>query len=303
MSKYHNPVLLHESIDALAIKEDGVYVDVTFGGGGHSKEILKRLGKNGKLFAFDQDPDALENIIDDERFVLIPENFRYISRFLRFHRIKKVDGILADLGVSSHQFDEAERGFSTRFEADLDMRMNQKSKISAKEIINNYSEEKLADILFMYGELRNSKKIARLIVQDREVKKIETSFQLKEALKIVLPNAKANKILAQVFQAIRIEVNEELEVLKEFLLQIPNLLNEEGRLSVIAYHSLEDRLVKRFIHTGLFKGEPEKDAFGRSDEPLKRIGKLIIPTPEEIKINNRARSAKLRIATLKGGRK
>lgn len=303
MSKYHNPVLLYESIDALAIKKDGVYVDVTFGGGGHSKEILKRLGKNGKLFAFDQDPDALENIIDDERFVLIPENFRYISRFLRFHRIKKVDGILADLGVSSHQFDEAERGFSTRFEADLDMRMNQKSKISAKEIINNYSEEKLADILFMYGELRNSKKIARLIVQDREVKKIETSFQLKEALKTVLPNAKANKILAQVFQAIRIEVNEELEVLKEFLLQIPNLLNEEGRLSVIAYHSLEDRLVKRFIHTGLFKGEPEKDAFGRSDEPLKRIGKLIIPTPEEIKINNRARSAKLRIATLKESRK
>jgi 16S rRNA (cytosine1402-N4)-methyltransferase len=299
MSNYHNPVLLHESIDALAIEENGVYVDVTFGGGGHSKEILNRLGKNGKLFAFDQDPDALENIIDDERFVLIPENFRYISRFLRFHRIKKVDGILADLGVSSHQFDEAERGFSTRFEGDLDMRMNQKSKISAKEIINSYSEEKLADILFMYGELRNSKKIARLIVEDRQVKKIETSFQLKEALKTVLPNAKANKILAQVFQAIRIEVNEELAVLKEFLLQIPNLLNEEGRLSVISYHSLEDRLVKRFIHTGLFKGEPEKDAFGRSNEPLKRIGKLIIPKPEEIKINNRARSAKLRIATLK----
>jgi 16S rRNA (cytosine1402-N4)-methyltransferase len=296
---YHNAVLLQESIDALAIKEDGVYVDVTFGGGGHSKEILKRLGKNGKLFAFDQDPDALENVIDDERFVLIPENFRFISRFLRFHRIKKVDGILADLGVSSHQFDEAERGFSTRFEGDLDMRMNQKSKISAKEVINNYSEEKLADILFMYGEIRNSRNVAKTIVQEREVQKIETSFQLKEVLKKYLPNALEHKILAQIFQAIRIEVNEELEVLKEFLLQTPTLLKDEGRLSVISYHSLEDRLVKRFIHTGLFKGEPEKDAFGRSDEPLKRVGKLIIPTPEEIKINNRARSAKLRIATLK----
>lgn len=296
---YHNAVLLEESIDALAIKEDGVYVDVTFGGGGHSKEILKRLGKNGKLFAFDQDPDALGNVIDDERFVLIPENFRFISRFLRFHRIKKVDGVLADLGVSSHQFDEAERGFSTRFEGDLDMRMNQKSKISAKEVINNYSEEKLADILFMYGEIRNSRNVAKTIVQEREIQKIETSFQLKGILKKYLPNALEHKILAQIFQAIRIEVNEELEVLKEFLLQIPNLLNSEGRLSVISYHSLEDRLVKRFINTGLFKGEPEKDAFGRSDEPLKRLGKLIIPTLEEIKINNRARSAKLRIATLR----
>ena len=296
---YHNAVLLKESVDALAIKEDGVYVDVTFGGGGHSKEILKRLGKNGKLFAFDQDPDALANVIDDERFVLIPENFRYISRFLRFHRVKKVDGILADLGVSSHQFDEAERGFSTRFEGDLDMRMNQRSKISAKEVVNTYSEEKLADILFMYGEIRNSKNVAKTIVEEREKQKIETSFQLKTILKKYLPNALEHKILAQIFQAIRIEVNEELEVLKEFLLQTPNLLNDEGRLSVISYHSLEDRLVKRFIHTGLFKGEPEKDAFGRSNEPLKRVGKLIIPTPEEIKINNRARSAKLRIATLK----
>lgn len=296
---YHNAVLLQESVDALAIKEGGVYVDVTFGGGGHSKEILKRLGPNGKLFAFDQDPDALENVIDDERFVLIPENFRYISRFLRFHSIKKVDGILADLGVSSHQFDEAERGFSTRFEAGLDMRMNQKSKISAKEIINNYSEEKLADILFMFGELRNSRNIAKTIVQERENEKIETSFQLKGILKKYLPNAKEHKILAQIFQAIRIEVNEELEVLKEFLIQIPNLLSEEGRLSVISYHSLEDRLVKRFIQTGLFQGQPEKDIFGNSNEPLKKLGKLIIPKPEEVKINNRARSAKLRIATLK----
>ncbi|HCY98345.1 MAG TPA: 16S rRNA (cytosine(1402)-N(4))-methyltransferase, partial [Polaribacter sp.] len=257
--KYHSPVLLKESVDALAIKEDGIYIDVTFGGGGHSREILNRLGASGRLFGFDQDPDALENIIEDARFTLIPENFRYIARFLRFHGVKKVDGILADLGVSSHQFDEAERGFSTRFDGDLDMRMNQKSKISAKEIISSYSEEKLAEILFLYGELRNSRNIAKTIVEKRQEEKIETSFQLKAALQQYLPNAVEHKILAQIFQAIRIEVNEELEVLKEFLLQTPNLLKEQGRLSVISYHSLEDRLVKRFIRTGLFIGEPEKD--------------------------------------------
>lgn len=300
--KYHNPVLLKESVDALAIKQDGIYVDVTFGGGGHSREILKRLGTKGKLFAFDQDPDALQNVIDDERFVLIPENFRYISRFLRFHGVRKVDGVLADLGVSSHQFDEAERGFSTRFDGDLDMRMNQKSKTSAKEIINTYTEEKLAEILFLYGELRNSRNIAKTIVEERAKEKIDTSFQLKRVLKKYLPNAKEHKILAQIFQAVRIEVNEELEVLKEFLNQMPGLLNDEGRLSVISYHSLEDRLVKRFISTGMFSGELEKDVFGNTNEPLKRVGKLIIPTSEEIKINNRARSAKLRIAILKSGK-
>ena len=297
--KYHNPVLLKESVDALSIKEDGVYVDVTFGGGGHSREILSRLGPKGKLFAFDQDPDALENLIDDVRFVLIPENFRFISRFLRFHKIKKVDGILADLGVSSHQFDEAERGFSTRFDGDLDMRMNQKSNVSAKEIINNYSEEKLAEILFSYGELRNSRNIAKTIVTQRAVVKIETSFQLKNVLQKYLPNAKAHKILAQIFQAIRIEVNEELDVLKEFLAQIPSLLSAKGRLSIISYHSLEDRLVKRFIRTGMFRGELEKDVFGNSNEPLQKVGKLVVPSAGEIKENNRARSAKLRIATLK----
>ena len=297
--RYHNPVLLQQSVDALAIKENGIYVDVTFGGGGHSIEILKRLGAKGKLFAFDQDPDALANIIDDARFVLIPENFRYISRFLRFHGVRKVDGVLADLGVSSHQFDEADRGFSTRFDGDLDMRMNQKSKTSAKEIINTYTEEKLAEILFQYGELRNSKNIAKTIVEERLKEKIETSFQLKSVLKKYLPNAKEHKILAQIFQAIRIEVNEELEALKEFLNQIPNLLTDEGRLSVISYHSLEDRLVKRFISSGLFSGELEKDVFGNTDEPLKKVGKLVVPSSEEIKINNRSRSAKLRIATLK----
>ncbi len=296
---YHNPVLLNESIDALSIKEEGVYVDVTYGGGGHSKEILRRLGKNGRLFAFDQDPDAQENAIDDERFVLIPENFRYISRFLRFHGVRKVDGVLADLGVSSHQFDEAERGFSTRFDGDLDMRMNQKSKISAKEIVNDYSEEKIAEILFLYGELRNSRNIAKTIVEKRQEERIDTSFQLRKALQRFLPNAKEHKIIAQIFQAIRIEVNEELDVLKEFLEQLPKLLNDQGRLSIISYHSLEDRLVKRYFRTGLFIGEPEKDFFGNISVPLQKVGKLIVPTPQEIKLNNRARSAKLRIATLK----
>ena len=300
--KYHSPVLLKESIDALAIKENGVYVDVTFGGGGHSIEILSRLGEHGRLFGFDQDPDALENVMEDARFTLIPENFRYISRFLRFHGVKKVDGVLADLGVSSHQFDEAERGFSTRFDADLDMRMNQRSKISAKEVIANYSEEKLAEILFMYGELRNSRNIAKTIVEKRQEEKIQTSFQLKEVLQKYLPNAVEHKILAQIFQAIRIEVNEELDVLKEFLEQMPNLLKEEGRLSVISYHSLEDRLVKRFIRTGLFVGEPEKDFFGNIEVPMQKVGKLIVPNSAEIKANNRARSAKLRIATLKKGK-
>ena len=296
---YHSPVLLKESIDALAIKKDGVYVDVTFGGGGHSREILSRLGENGRLFGFDQDPDALENVIEDARFTLIPENFRYISRFLRFNGVKKVDGVLADLGVSSHQFDEGERGFSTRFDGDLDMRMNQKSKISAKEVIGSYSEEKLAEILFLYGELRNSRNIAKTIIEKRQEEKIETSFQLKEALQKYIPNAVAHKILAQIFQAIRIEVNEELEVLKEFLLQMPNLLNKEGRLSVISYHSLEDRLVKRFIRTGLFVGEPEKDVFGNTEVPMEKVGKLMVPKAAEIKVNNRSRSAKLRVATLK----
>ena len=297
--EYHNPVLLNDSIDALAIKKDGVYVDVTFGGGGHSREILNRLGGSGKLIAFDQDIDAKRNKIDDSRFILIEENFRYIGRFLKFYGVNKVDGILADLGVSSHQFDEAERGFSIRFDGALDMRMNQNSRVSAKKIINTYSEEMLANILFMYGELRNAKVIARTIVEARIESEIETSFQLRKILQKFLPKAKEHKILAQIFQAIRIEVNEELEVLKEFLIQIPNLLNPEGRLSVISYHSLEDRLVKRFIRTGLFEGEPEKDFFGNTNVPLQKLGKLITPNQEEVKKNNRARSAKLRVAKLK----
>ena len=296
---YHNSVLLRDSIDALEIKASGVYVDVTFGGGGHSRDILSRLGEKGKLFAFDQDPDAKRNKIQDDRFVLIEENFRYVSRFLKFYGINKVDGILADLGVSSHQFDEAERGFSIRFDGELDMRMNQSSKISAKKIINTYPEEMLSEILFLYGELRNARSIAKTIVEAREQVKIETSFQLRQLLQKYLPKAKEHKILAQIFQAIRIEVNEELDVLKEFLNQTPSLLTPDGRLSIISYHSLEDRLVKRFIRTGLFSGEPEKDFFGNIKVPLMKVGKLIIPDKQEIRTNNRSRSAKLRVAKLK----
>ncbi len=293
---YHDPVLLFDSVDGLSIKPDGIYVDVTFGGGGHSTEILKRLGAKGRLFAFDQDADALENEIQDERFVLINENFRFISRFLRFHGVKKVDGILADLGVSSHQFDSADRGFSTRFDAELDMRMNASDAISAFEVVNKYSEEELSQVLFQYGELRNSRALSKEIVQARNEGPVRTSFQLKEVLKRFLPRAKEHKILAQIFQAIRIEVNQEMQVLKEFLLQTPDLLNVGGRLSMISYHSLEDRLVKRYMQFGLFKGEPEKDFYGNVTVPFKKVGKLIVPSAEEIKKNNRSRSAKLRIA-------
>jgi len=294
--EYHNPVLLKETVDGLNIKEDGVYVDVTFGGGGHSKEILKRLGKNGKLFAFDQDLDALENAIDDSRFTLIHENFRYVKRFLRFHGVKQVDGILADFGVSSHQFDVAERGFSTRFEADLDMRMNQQNELSAFHVVNEYEEERLKQVFLQYGELRAAPAMARLIVEHRATEKIKTSEQLKHILKKFLPPRYENKVLAQIYQAIRIEVNQEIEVLKEFLKQTPETLKIGGRLSFISYHSLEDRLVKRFIRNGLFEGEPERDMFGNFEVPLKKVNGLIVPTKEEIKINNRARSAKLRVA-------
>lgn len=294
--QYHNPVLLTETVNGLNIEKNGIYVDVTFGGGGHSKEILNRLGENGKLFAFDQDADAIENKINDKRFTLINENFRFIKRFLRFYGIKQVDGILADFGVSSHQFDVAERGFSTRFEADLDMRMNQKSEISAYHVINNYSEEQLKQVLLQYGELRQAPAMAREIVTQREMEPIKTSAQLKKVLARFLQHKKENKVLAQIYQAIRIEVNQEIEALKEFLTQTPEILKPAGRLSFISYHSLEDRLVKRFIRNGMFEGEPERDIFGNFQVPLKKVGSLIVPTKEEIKSNNRARSAKLRIA-------
>jgi 16S rRNA (cytosine1402-N4)-methyltransferase len=294
--EYHNPVLLKEALDGLEIKNDGVYVDVTFGGGGHSRAILNQLGPKGKLIAFDQDKDALSNTIQDSRFLLINENFKFMKRFLRFHGFKSVDGILADFGVSSHQFDAPERGFSIRFDAPLDMRMNQSCEVSAKTIINSYEEAELKRIFWEYGELRMAPVLARTIVHARQERSIETTFQLKSIAAKHLPRKKQNKILAQIYQAIRIEVNNELEALKSFLEDADDVLKPQGRLSVISYHSLEDRLVKRYIRNGLFEGEPTRDVFGNFQVPFKKIGKLIVPTEAEIKENNRARSAKLRIA-------
>jgi 16S rRNA (cytosine1402-N4)-methyltransferase len=294
--EYHNPVLLNESVDGLNIKPDGIYVDVTFGGGGHSAAILRRLGPKGKLFAFDQDEDALANALQDERFTLINENFRFIKRFLRFNGVKSVDGILADLGVSSHQFDVPERGFSTRFDAELDMRMSQKNDLNAYRVVNEYDDANLRRVFLDYGELKNAPALARTIIEAREEHPIKTTDELKEVLTRYLPERVRNKILAQIYQAIRIEVNQEMDVLKEFLEQSLEILNPGGRLSVISYHSLEDRLVKRFMKNGMFEGEPERDFFGNFSVPFKTVGKLIVPNHEEIKINNRARSAKLRIA-------
>jgi 16S rRNA (cytosine1402-N4)-methyltransferase len=296
---YHNPVLLQESVAGLNIKPDGIYVDVTFGGGGHSKFILEQLGPKGKLIAFDQDEDALVNTLNDERFLLINENFRYIKRFLRFHNITKVDGILADLGVSSHQFDVPERGFSTRFEGDLDMRMSQRNDKNAYLVVNEYDEAELKRVFLDYGELKNAPAIARTIVEARMQNPIVNTNELKLVLGKFLPAHKGHKIMAQMYQAIRIEVNQEMEVLKEFLIQSLELLNVGGRLSIISYHSLEDRLVKRFIKNGQFEGEPERDFFGNFSVPMEAVGKLIVPTPQQIYENNRARSAKLRIAIKK----
>jgi 16S rRNA (cytosine1402-N4)-methyltransferase len=294
--EYHKPVLLQKTVDGLQIKPDGIYVDVTFGGGGHAKEILKRLGEKGKLIAFDQDKDALKNALADDRFIMINQNFRFLTQFLRLYKINKVDGILGDFGVSSHQFNVPERGFSTRFEAKLDMRMNQDDAISALDVVNQYSQEQLKKILYDYGELRAAAGMARRIVETRQQEPIITISQLKDALGRFLPKHKENKILAQIFQAIRIEVNQELEALKEFLLQTQEVIKPGGRLSLLTYHSLEDRLVKRYMRNGMFEGEPEKDVFGRATVPFKPVGKFILPSDQEIKENNRARSAKLRIA-------
>jgi S-adenosyl-methyltransferase MraW len=297
---YHVPALLNETIEGLDIKPDGVYVDVTFGGGGHSKEILSRLGKNGKLLGFDQDEDAIKNVIDDPRFIFVRSNFRYLTNFLRYHNIEKIDGILADLGVSSHHFDEAERGFSFRFDGALDMRMNVKSPLTAAVLLNTYSEEQLADVFYLYGELHNSRKIARTIVNARSVQPFDRIFPFIEVLKPFFGREKEKKDMARVFQALRIEVNKEMDVLKSLLDQCLEVLKPDGRLVVLTYHSLEDRLVKNFIRSGNFEGKVEKDFFGNVLAPLKAVNnKVIIAGDEEVERNPRARSAKLRIAELK----
>jgi 16S rRNA (cytosine1402-N4)-methyltransferase len=292
---YHKPVLLTQSVSGLSIKPASVYVDATFGGGGHSKEILTQMDNQSKLFAFDQDEDAQQNTLDDTRFTLIPHNFKHLKRFLRFHKITHVDGILADLGVSSHQFDTPSRGFSIRYDGPLDMRMNQQQPLSASDIINSYSEADLAALFFNFGELRNANKIAQHIVSTRGTH-IDTTTQLNEVLTPFLPQGNENKILAKIYQALRMEVNKEIEVLKDFLMQCKEVLCPGGRLSVISYHSLEDRLVKRLIQNGNFDTEPYKDDFGKPELYFRKKGGLETPSSEEIKQNNRARSAKLRIA-------
>lgn len=295
---YHKPVLLHPSVDALITNPKGIYVDCTFGGGGHSGLILEKLSPEGKLFAFDQDYDATANLIQDSRFTFIQQNFRYLKNSLRFYKVDAVDGILADLGVSSHQFDMPLRGFSTRFDGPLDMRMNNKQPLSAKDIINNYTEDQLAEIFYLYGELKQSRKISREIIEARKEKHIETTSDLKVIFEKSIPSFKQNKFFAQLFQALRIEVNDELNALKELLTQSYEMLKPGGTLVFISYHSLEDRLVKKFLKTGLFKGEPEKDIYGNWDKLFDiPYSKAIIPNQEEILDNTRARSAKMRIAT------
>jgi 16S rRNA (cytosine1402-N4)-methyltransferase len=292
--------MLAECIEGLNIKPNGTYIDVTFGGGGHSREIMKHLGEGGQLLAFDQDVDAQQNIIADDRFTFIDQNFRYIKNFTRLHGAVPVDGILADLGVSSYQFDQAERGFSIRFDAELDMRMNQASGISAKDVVNTYSEADLHRIFGVYGEIKNAKSLANTIVMARLIAPIVTIADLKNAISARIPKGKENKYLAQVFQALRIEVNQELEALKDFLIQSADILVSGGRLVVMSYHSLEDRLVKNFIAKGKFSGEVEKDFFGNDQKPLEAVSRgAITASEEEIKLNNRARSAKLRIAVKK----
>lgn len=289
--------MLDECMEGLAIRPEGTYVDVTFGGGGHSREILKHLNKDGRLLAFDQDADARQNIIDDSRFVFIDQNFRYLKNFCRLHQAMPVDGILADLGVSSYQFDQAERGFSIRFDAELDMRMNQQSALSAKEVVNTYSEADLHRIFGIYGEIQNAKSLANTIVTGRLNGPIVTVADLKNAIANRIPKGKENKYLAQVFQALRIEVNQELEALKDFLIQTADVLVSGGRLVVISYHSLEDRLVKNFIAKGKFSGELEKDIYGNDNRPFDAVSRGAITASEgEVLNNNRARSAKLRIA-------
>ena len=294
---YHVPVLLQESVDGLDIKPDGVYVDVTFGGGGHSRDILSRLGKNGHLYSFDQDEDAEKNILNDSRFTFVRSNFRYLHNWMRYYGVEQIDGLLADLGVSSHHFDDETRGFSFRFDAPLDMRMNKRSGITAAEILNNYEEERLADILYIYGELKNARKIATTIIKARNEKAIETTGDLIQVTESLFQREREKKETAKLFQALRIEVNHEMEALKEMLYGAQQVLREGGRLSVITYHSLEDRIVKNIIKAGNAEGKVRQDSFGRTEAPVRQISnKVIGPNEEEQLRNPRSRSAKLRVA-------
>lgn len=293
---YHNPVLLESSLKGLSIKSDGIYVDVTYGGGGHSKAILKKLSSKGRLIAFDQDEEAIINEVNDDRLLLIYSNFKYLNKFLKLNSINKVDGILADFGVSSHQFDSKKRGFSTRFDGPLDMRMDKSSKLSAQIIINQYSEKELVELFKNYGELRNSKQLASVIGVQRSIAPITSTDDLRRAVAPVLPKRFLNKTLAQLFQALRIEVNHELDAIKDFLNQTTQSLSVGGRLVCISYHSLEDRLVKRFIRDGKFQGQADKDIFGNTDLPFKKIGGVQTPSLTEVNENIRSRSGKLRVA-------
>ena len=296
MTQYHNSVLLKEALQGLKIKPEGIYVDVTFGGGGHSRAILEELNSEGKLFGFDQDADASKNALKDDRFTFVAANFSHLAQYLKFYKVSAVDGILADFGVSSHQLDKGSRGFSIRKEGRLDMRMNQSQILNAYQVLNEYSSEQLTQIFSQFGELRNAKKIANKLVEVRYENNIETTTDLIKAVKSLIPQRFENKILAQIFQAVRIEVNQELEVLKAFLEQANSVLKPKARLVCISYHSLEDRIVKRFFKTGSFEGNEEKDFYGNSLSPLLKIGKLLVPSEGEIQENSRARSAKLRIA-------
>ena len=294
---YHVPVLLNESIDGLAIKPDGIYVDVTFGGGGHSKEILRRLGKKGHLYSFDQDPDAEKNIVNDDRFTFVRSNFRYLKNWMRYYGVDHIDGLLADLGVSSHHFDDETRGFSFRFDAPLDMRMNKRAGTTAAEILNNYDEEQLADIFYIYGELKNARKIAAAITKARNEKRIETTDDFLHVTEKLFQREKEKKEMAKMFQALRIEVNHEMDALKEMLNGAMETLCEGGRLSVITYHSLEDRIVKNMMKAGNVEGKVKQDFFGRIEAPFRLVNnKVIVPSDEEQQQNPRSRSAKLRVA-------
>ena len=294
---YHVPVLLQESVDGLDIKPDGIYVDVTFGGGGHSREILSRIGKNGHLYSFDQDEDAEKNILNDNRFTFVRSNFRYLRNWMRYYGVEHIDGLLADLGVSSHHFDDETRGFSFRFDAPLDMRMNKRSGMTAAEILNNYDEEQLADIFYIYGELKNARKVASAIIKARSSKTIETTGDLMQITESLFPREREKKETAKLFQALRIEVNHEMEALKEMLYGAQDVLREGGRLSVITYHSLEDRIVKNIMRAGNAEGKVNQDFFGRTVAPFRQISnKVIVPSEEEQLRNPRSRSAKLRIA-------